>query len=109
MRSVRREPLHRVRQVLQRLAHDRIAQLRLNRGASRSPTSAALRARLEQEHQAMHRCDQPASARPASGCHLHLAELSGNAIVGRYLIEIISRCILIIALGEHWQRGLRTH
>lgn len=61
---------------------------------------ANLRTRLAQERQAMHRFDQPAWARLASGFHLHLAELSGNALLQRYLIEIVSRCSLIIALYE---------
>ncbi len=61
---------------------------------------AALRAKLAQEHEAMHRFDQPAWARLASGFHLHLAELSGNALLRRYLVEIISRCSLIVALHE---------
>lgn len=61
---------------------------------------ALLRTRLAQERQAMHRFDQPAWARLASGFHLHLAELSGNALLQRYLIEIVSRCSLIIALYE---------
>lgn len=61
---------------------------------------ASLRAKLEQEHQAMHRFDQPAWARLASGFHLHLAELGGNALLRRYLTEIVSRCSLIVALYE---------
>ncbi len=61
---------------------------------------AELRTRLAQESRAMHRFDQPAWARLASGFHLHLAELSGNALLQRYLLEIISRCSLIIALYE---------
>jgi DNA-binding GntR family transcriptional regulator len=120
-----------VRQVLQRLAHDHIVQLRPNRGATIAvPTPeetrqifearrelegslirlaaqritpadiVELRAKLAQEHQAMHRFDQPAWARLASGFHLYLAELSGNALLRRYLIEIVSRCSLIVALYE---------
>ena len=120
-----------VRQVLQRLAHDHIVQLRPNRGAVIAvPTPedtrqifearreleasllrlaaqrvtkgdiAVLRAKLAKEHEAMHRFDQPAWARLTSGFHLHLAELSGNALLRRYLVEIVSRCSLIIALYE---------
>lgn len=120
-----------VRQVLQRLAHDHIVQLRPNKGAiiavpsieetrqifearreleasvvrlaSRritQPNLVVLRQKLEEEHQAMHRFDQPGWARLASGFHLYLAELSGNVPLQRYLIETISRCSLIIALYE---------
>lgn len=120
-----------VRQVLQRLAHDHIVQLRPNKGAiiavptleetrqifearreleasvirlaSQRITQAhlqVLRQKLQQEHQAMHRFDQPGWARLASGFHLYLAELSGNALLQRYLVEIISRCSLLIALHE---------
>ncbi len=120
-----------VRQVLQRLAHDHIVQLRPNKGATIAvPTLeetrqifearrelessvirlaalritderlGVLRQKLKQEQQAMHRFDQPAWARLTSGFHLYLAEISGNEILRRYLVEIISRCSLIIALYE---------
>ncbi|MFZ4286212.1 GntR family transcriptional regulator [Variovorax sp. HJSM1_2] len=59
-----------------------------------------LRKQLREEHAALHRADQPAWARLASGFHLRLAELSGNAILHRYLHELISRCSLIVALYE---------
>jgi DNA-binding GntR family transcriptional regulator len=59
-----------------------------------------LRKQLKEEHAALHRADQPAWARLASGFHLRLAELSGNAILHRYLHELISRCSLIVALYE---------
>lgn len=59
-----------------------------------------LRAKLAQEHEAMHRFDQPAWARLASGFHLHIADLAGNALLRRYLVEIVSRCSLIVALHE---------
>lgn len=120
-----------VRQVLQRLAHDHIVQLRPNKGAiiavptieetrqifeARRELEASvirlasqritkrnllvLRQKLAEEHQAMHRFDQPGWARLASGFHLYLAELSGNEPLQRYVIEIISRCSLIVALYE---------
>lgn len=60
----------------------------------------ALREQLGEEHQAMHRFDQPAWARLASAYHLRLAELSGNPILQRYLIEIVSRCSLIVAVHQ---------
>ncbi len=60
----------------------------------------ALRAQLHEESKVMHRHDQPAWARLASTYHLRLAELSGNAILHRYLVEIVSRCSLIVALHQ---------
>ncbi|MDM7941346.1 MAG: GntR family transcriptional regulator [Hydrogenophaga sp.] len=60
----------------------------------------ALRAQLKEEHQVMHRFDQPSWARLASAYHLRLAELSGNPILQRYLIEIVSRCSLIVAVHQ---------
>ncbi len=60
----------------------------------------ALRQQLRDEHQAMHRFDQPAWARLASAYHLRLAELSGNPILERYLVEIVSRCSLIVAVHQ---------
>lgn len=60
----------------------------------------ALRAQLQQEHQAVHRFDQPAWARLASTFHLRLAELAHNPLLQRYLVETVSRCSLIVALHE---------
>ncbi|CDN89062.1 GntR family transcriptional regulator [Hydrogenophaga intermedia] len=60
----------------------------------------ALRAQLQAETKVMHRHDQPAWARLASTYHLRLAELSGNPILHRYLVEIVSRCSLIVALHQ---------
>src|SRR6187549_1942432 len=120
-----------VRKVLQRLAHDRIVDLRPNKGAVvASPTpqetrqifearrslesaivrlavrnaSAAdiadLRERMTHEHDAMHRFDQPAWARLASAFHLRLAQAAGNPVLERFLMELVSRCSLIVALYE---------
>lgn len=61
---------------------------------------AGLRQQLKAEHDAMHRFDQPAWARLASSFHLRLAALSGNPILERYLVEMVSRCSLIVALYE---------
>jgi DNA-binding GntR family transcriptional regulator len=58
----------------------------------------ALRDQLREEQEAMHRFDQPSWSRLASTYHLRLAELSGNLILQRYLIEIVSRCSLIVAV-----------
>jgi DNA-binding GntR family transcriptional regulator len=61
---------------------------------------AALRRQLAEEHEAMHRFDQPSWARLASGFHLRVAALARNPILERYLIELVSRCSLIVALYE---------
>ncbi|MDM0012591.1 GntR family transcriptional regulator [Variovorax sp. J22P168] len=59
-----------------------------------------LRKQLRQEHDAMHRFDQPAWARLASSFHLRIAALARNPILERYLVEMVSRCSLIVALYE---------
>jgi DNA-binding GntR family transcriptional regulator len=61
---------------------------------------ALLRRQLADEHEAMHRFDQPAWTRLASTFHLRVAALSRNPILQRYLEEIVSRCSLIVALYE---------
>jgi DNA-binding GntR family transcriptional regulator len=61
---------------------------------------AELRRQLQQEHDAMNRFDQPAWARLASSFHLGLAALARNPILERYLVEMVSRCSLIVALYE---------
>jgi len=61
---------------------------------------ADLRKQLKQEHDAMNRFDQPAWARLASSFHLGLAALARNPILERYLVEMVSRCSLIVALYE---------
>ena len=61
---------------------------------------AELRKQLKQEHDAMNRFDQPAWARLASSFHLGLAALARNPILERYLVEMVSRCSLIVALYE---------
>jgi DNA-binding GntR family transcriptional regulator len=61
---------------------------------------AALHHQLQQEHDAMHRFNQPAWARLASGFHLKIAEVAQNPILQRHLVEMISRCSLIVALYE---------
>jgi len=61
---------------------------------------AMLRRQLDAEHEAMHRFDQPSWARLASDFHLRVAALAGNAVLLRYLTELISRCSLIVGLYE---------
>ncbi len=59
-----------------------------------------LRKQLDDEHAAMHRFDQPSWARLASDFHLRVAALAGNAVLQRYLVELVSRCSLIVGLYE---------
>ena len=59
-----------------------------------------LRERMAREHEAMHRFDQPAWSRLASSFHLRIAQLARNPILERYLVELLSRCSLIVALYE---------
>jgi DNA-binding GntR family transcriptional regulator len=59
-----------------------------------------LRRQLADEHDAMHRFDQPSWARLASGFHLRIAALARNAVLQRYLTELVSRCSLIVGLYE---------
>lgn len=61
---------------------------------------AALRQQLKAEHEAMHRFNQPAWARLASSFHLKIGELARNPILYRYLVEMVSRCSLIVALYQ---------
>lgn len=120
-----------VRQVLRRLAHDNLVELRPNRGAmvakptpedtrkifearralesaivslvvrnAKKPELAALKRQLAAEHDALGRADQSAWTQLASGFHLRLAELAGNPILRGYLVELMSRCSLIVALYE---------
>jgi DNA-binding GntR family transcriptional regulator len=52
------------------------------------------------------------SLRVASEFHLLLAQLSGNALLERYVSEVVSRCSLILAVHghEHSQEcGIREH
>ncbi|SOE93461.1 transcriptional regulator, GntR family [Burkholderia sp. D7] len=59
-----------------------------------------LRRQLAEEHEAMHRFDQPSWARLASDFHLRIAALAGNSILQRYLTELVSRCSLIVGVYE---------
>lgn len=71
--------------------------------ASRNATPedvADLRRQMAREHEAMHRFEQPAWSRLASRFHLKLARLAGNPVLERYLVELVSRCSLLVALYE---------
>jgi len=61
---------------------------------------AALRRQLKEEHAAMHRFKQPEWVRLASGFHLQVGELGRNPVLQRYLVEMVSRCSLIVALYQ---------
>jgi DNA-binding GntR family transcriptional regulator len=75
-----------------------IVRLAVQNATARDLTE--LRKQLRQEHDAMHRFEQPAWARLASSFHLRLAALARNPILERYLVEMVSRCSLIVALYE---------
>lgn len=80
--------------------------------AARNATAedfADLRRQLHDEHEAMHRFDQPSWARLASAFHLRLAALAANPILESYLNEIVSRCSLIVALYEPWGNASCEH
>ena len=59
-----------------------------------------LRQRLKQEHNSLTHLPQPEWVRLASSFHLAVAETAGNPILTHYLIELVSRCSLIVALYE---------
>ena len=59
-----------------------------------------LRSELNMEARGVTGLDQPSWAALASGFHVRLAEVSGNAVLARYQGELISRCSLIVALYE---------
>jgi DNA-binding GntR family transcriptional regulator len=61
----------------------------------------AIRAALEAEEAARHSADRAAWIRLGGEFHLLLAELGGNAVLHRFLGELVSRCSLIIALYEN--------
>ncbi|OZI29795.1 GntR family transcriptional regulator [Bordetella genomosp. 10] len=61
---------------------------------------AMLRRQLREEHHAMHSAPQTEWARLASTFHLKLGEMSGNPLLARYLMEIISRCALVVAIFQ---------
>jgi DNA-binding GntR family transcriptional regulator len=117
-----------VREALGRLALEGLVELRANRGASvayptleeardvfdvrrglerlvietlagrLSETQAAeLEDHVAQEERALGR-DGPESIRLAGEFHIRLAEMTGNALLLRYVREVTSRCSLILAI-----------
>jgi DNA-binding GntR family transcriptional regulator len=57
-----------------------------------------LRDHVQEEEAAHAKGDVRLSTRLAGEFHLKLAELSGNALLERYLSELVSRCSLILAM-----------
>ncbi|HEY2000431.1 GntR family transcriptional regulator [Paraburkholderia sp.] len=75
-----------------------LVELAVQRASARD--IEALRRQLAEEHEAMHRFDQPSWARLTSCFHLRIGELAGNTILHNYLTELISRCSLIVGVYE---------
>ncbi|QRM57647.1 GntR family transcriptional regulator [Sinorhizobium sp. BG8] len=61
-------------------------------------TESILRDHVKEEEAAHAKGDVRLSTRLAGEFHLKLAELSGNALLDRYLSELVSRCSLILAM-----------
>jgi DNA-binding GntR family transcriptional regulator len=61
----------------------------------------AIRAALETEEAARRSGDRAAWIRLGGEFHLLLAELAGNAVLQRFMTELVLRCSLIIALYEN--------
>jgi DNA-binding GntR family transcriptional regulator len=59
---------------------------------------AELEGHVREEEAARSAHDAPVSIRLAGEFHTRLADMSGNALLGRYLGEVVSRCSLILAL-----------
>lgn len=57
-----------------------------------------LTAHVQEEIEAAARNDTRVSTRLAGEFHLRMAELSGNALLQKYLTELVSRCSLILAV-----------
>jgi DNA-binding GntR family transcriptional regulator len=60
----------------------------------------AIRAAMQAEEQARRSGDRAGWIRLGGEFHVLLAELSGNAVLHRFMSELVSRCSLIIALYE---------
>jgi len=65
-----------------------------------------LRQHVRQEHAALKRGDRSTWIRLTGEFHLAMADVSGNAVLRRYLGELVSRCSLIIALYDPPQTAL---
>lgn len=80
-----------VRRGLERLVAENLA------GRLTSEQAAALEAHVRQE-EAAHGRDERESIRLAGEFHIRLAEMTGNALLLRYVQEVASRCSLILAI-----------
>jgi DNA-binding GntR family transcriptional regulator len=80
-----------VRRCLERLVAETLA------GRLTSAQADALEAHVRQEEAALGR-DGHESIRLAGEFHIKLAEMTGNALLGRYVQEVSSRCSLILAI-----------
>jgi DNA-binding GntR family transcriptional regulator len=80
-----------VRRSLERLVAESLA------GRLTAAQAAELEAHVRQEEQA-HGQDGPESIRLAGEFHIRLAEMTGNALLLRYVQEVSSRCSLILAI-----------
>lgn len=76
------------------------AIVRLAATAAKRADIARLRQQLKQEHLSVHQLAQPDWVRLASSFHIALAEAASNPILTHYLVELVSRCLLIVALYE---------
>ena len=66
---------------------------------------ARLRQHVRDEHAAFQKGDRSTWIRLTGEFHLALADVAGNAVLRRYLAELVSRCSLIIALYDPPQRA----
>ena len=81
-----------VRRGLERLVAENLA------GRLTTSQAAELERHVQQEEKA-HGRDGPESIRLAGEFHIRLAEMTGNALLRRYVQEVSSRCSLILAIG----------
>ncbi|MEZ2408599.1 GntR family transcriptional regulator [Bosea sp. RCC_152_1] len=64
----------------------------------RSEMGEMLEAHVNEEEAAAQRGDTASASRLAGEFHIVLARLAGNALLARYLSEVVSRCSLILAV-----------
>lgn len=76
------------------------AIVRLAAANAKRTDIAQLRQYLKHEQGSMDSLAQPEWVRLASSFHLAVAETAGNPILKHYLVELVSRCSLIVALYE---------
>lgn len=79
-----------------RLALERLVIMRLAGRLTREQVKK-LEAHVDEEERARG-TNEPLSIRLATEFHIHLAEMTGNRLLSRYVSEVASRCGLILAL-----------